>query len=57
MAKSTVDDLLAAYRVAGKLSKGHRSKLVELLTHDVREPVRPERKKKREQKPDEDGAL
>jgi len=35
MPKSTIDDLLACYRLAGKLSKAHKSKLISLLTHDL----------------------
>ena len=35
MAKSTIDDLLACYRLAGKLTKAHKSKLISLLTQDL----------------------
>ena len=50
MAKSTIDDLLTAYRVGQRLRKAHKEKLIALLMEDLagQRPagVKPERKKK-----------
>lgn len=56
--KSTIDSILAAVRVVEKLdAKGRLHIYRYLMNEQQNAPPTKERKKKREQKPDEDGAL
>lgn len=58
MAKSTIDDLLACYRIAEKLGRAYKIKLIALLTEDVSGvPVRPVKKERAKKEKPEEGKV